>query len=1085
MGSARARRTIGGLLAAATLATTIATTIAVGTASGVGAEAGDGLRAVGAPTPTTGGAVSKAEATDPNAEGGVVTNAVGDVTIDSQGCSPDPVSFGADTTCTYAVQNQTATPANVDLSATGDSELTVTGGTQGATASNGTARAEDVALPPRTGSSMTVAPGPTFAGYYALETIPINPQTIGDEQLLNYTVQPFTWNGTVYTSIGISSNGYAIVGGGDTTKDQSLSPQDLPNATRPNNVLAPFWTDLTPVGGSLRVATVANTAQPPCERSYWFVAQWSMYEYGTTTTRKAQLWIEAKDPECATAVTPAEKVYFTYDFSTMTAAPARPFRIGAEDSTGTKGTMRPAGELPTDNYVVTSTGSVTPAPVVTWNVTGRGTGVGTGTVAATVESDLIPGSSTVFSDVTVTGHPAPVVSDDPDDLTVTTGQQAVFQAAADPGSTVGWEVSTDDGGSWDPVPGATSTTLAFPATIAHDGNRYRAVFSNATGTASTTSAEATLSVEQIDTTTAVTVNPAAPGYGDAVTFTATVSPSTATGSVQFALDGTPFGSPVALSGGTATSPATSALAPGSHTVSASYLGDTDHEASDDSTSFSVGLIPTSTSITNDPVGPTPGDDVTFTATVTPANATGTVEFVIDGEILGDPVPLVNGVAVSEALEDPGLGLHDMWAFYSGDSTHSMSNSGNQNFTVSAKATSFSVLASTPSPQVRLGQAAYTATLSPAPSGGTVQFTVDGQPVGAPVAVVNGTATTPTSAVTAAAGSHTLGASYSGDGTYGAVTDSTSFDVVKAASTITMGSSWNPYFQPQIQEFSLDVGPGEPTGTFQVALSGPDAPSPGTGNVTNGAAWVPITFPSTEHQYEVTITWEGNADLAPTSVTRVFQPETGMGTFVRQAYDVVLDRSADDAGHAYWTGRLGAGAATPIQVVDALARSVEGQRRVVRDAYLDLLGRQPDPAGLAYWQGKLAAGTSPEVLHSSLLASNEGYRRTGGNPLGYSVALYEHLLHRTASSPELTYWTTRLGRFPTTWDRQKAALIIGRSKEGTRSAVRTALGSGCGSTTATDAQKAELADRWLATKRHPTRLAGSALATVCYPDVDAS
>ncbi|MGN6693767.1 MAG: hypothetical protein ACTHN0_06280, partial [Aquihabitans sp.] len=511
--------------------------------------------------PTLGGTSAGADAITGRFDGtkapsdpvdGARPNAVGDVTIQSLGCAPDPVAFGAQTTCTYAVQNQTQTATTVDLQATGDDELAVVGADQGATVTGGTARAEDVPLPPRTASPIQVNPGSTFAGYYPLETIPINPQTISDDQILNYTVQPFRWNGATYTSIGISANGYAVVGGADTVKDATAAPQDVPNAGRPNNVLAPFWTDLTPAGGgSLRVATVANTAQPPCERAYWFVAQWDMFEFGTTTRRKAQLWIQADDPECATDPVPAETIYFTYDLSSMTAAPARPFRIAAENSTGTVGGMRPAGQLPTDNYVVTSSGSAQPAPIVTWKVTGEGRKGGTGTIASTVESSLIPGSSTVFTDVTVSDQALPAITDQPDDDTVTAGQQAVFSAAATGASSVRWQVSTDDGGSYDDIPGATSSTLAFTAHGGDDGNRYRAVFTNSSGQGEATTDAATLTVDPIATVTSVTASPAAPKVGQAVSFTATLSPSAATGTLHFKVDGSKHGGPVAVSRGSA------------------------------------------------------------------------------------------------------------------------------------------------------------------------------------------------------------------------------------------------------------------------------------------------------------------------------------------------------------------------------------------------------------------------------------------------------------------------------------------------------------------------------------------------------
>src|SRR5439155_6084450 len=52
-----------------------------------------------------------------------------------------------------------------------------------------------------------------------------------------------------------------------------------------------------------------------------------------------------------------------------------------------------------------------------------------------------------------------------------------------------------------------------------------------------------------------------------------------TGTVQFLVDGANFGSPVTLAGGSATSPSTTTLTAGSHTVTASYLGDATYAAS--------------------------------------------------------------------------------------------------------------------------------------------------------------------------------------------------------------------------------------------------------------------------------------------------------------------------------------------------------------------------------------------------------------------------------------------------------------------------------------------------------------------------
>ena len=84
--------------------------------------------------------------------------------------------------------------------------------------------------------------------------------------------------------------------------------------------------------------------------------------------------------------------------------------------------------------------------------------------------------------------------------------------------------------------------------------------------------------------------------GQAVTFRVNVTSTggTPTGNVQFTVDGANLGAPTALSGGTATSPATSSLSAGSHTVMANYLGSTALAASSASLTQVVTRTPCAT-----------------------------------------------------------------------------------------------------------------------------------------------------------------------------------------------------------------------------------------------------------------------------------------------------------------------------------------------------------------------------------------------------------------------------------------------------------------------------------------------------------
>lgn len=91
---------------------------------------------------------------------------------------------------------------------------------------------------------------------------------------------------------------------------------------------------------------------------------------------------------------------------------------------------------------------------------------------------------------------APSILKSPLSISVEEGQDAVFEAAAggNPAPTVQWQVS-EGGGAWTDIDGAAHTALLLPAVGPElTGNKYRAVFTNALGEATT--AAATLLVNE-------------------------------------------------------------------------------------------------------------------------------------------------------------------------------------------------------------------------------------------------------------------------------------------------------------------------------------------------------------------------------------------------------------------------------------------------------------------------------------------------------------------------------------------------------------------------------------------------------------
>ena len=208
-----------------------------------------------------------------------------------------------------------------------------------------------------------------------------------------------------------------------------------------------------------------------------------------------------------------------------------------------------------------------------------------------------------------------------------------------------------------------------------------------TTTTTTTTTPPPTSTSPAATTTTLTVSPATTTNGVAVTFTATVAPAAASGTVLFTVTNAAAGmtssfGPIALNGGTA-SYTSSSLSVGNLTVSAAYSGATAYLAS---TSPSVALIisnaapvtgpvtaaSTTTSLLSNLGTAVQGTNVTFTAGVQPAAATGTVSFQIGSTVLGTGT-LASGTATFATTQLP-VGTDSVTAVYQGTTAYKTSTS---------------------------------------------------------------------------------------------------------------------------------------------------------------------------------------------------------------------------------------------------------------------------------------------------------------------------------------------------------------------------------------------------------------------------
>ena len=356
-------------------------------------------------------------------------------------------------------------------------------------------------------------------------------------------------------------------------------------------------------------------------------------------------------------------------------------------------------------------------------------------------------------------------------------------------------------------------------------NRDSFIYRVTTGTGAVSNlARVTIRVrEQTTTSVSSSANPSV--WGQSVSFTATVSPTTATGTVQFKIDGVDFGSPVTLVNGTATSGSTSSLSVGSHPVTVIYGGDDEFVGSTGSLSQTANKADTTTTITGDTPDPSKVGQaytVSFTVTANPPGAgtpTGTV-MVTDGTGGTCSASVATG---SCTLTSMTAGAKTLTAVYAGDSNFNGSTSAGEPHQVDKADTTTAITSDSPDPS-NVGQPySVTFSVSVTPPGA-------GTPTGT-VTVSDGTGGTCSASVAAGscsltsttAGSKTLTAVYGGDGNFNGSTSAGEPHQVDKADTTTAITSDTPdpskVGQPYTVTFSVSVTPpgaGTPTGMVTVS-----------------------------------------------------------------------------------------------------------------------------------------------------------------------------------------------------------------------------------------------------------------------------
>ena len=300
----------------------------------------------------------------------------------AQSCDPSTIRRNETSTCGVTVRNNSLSPADVSTVSTTSLNLPVTAVT-GATRVNAHRVTASATLAGRQPDAPDIAPGALF-GYIPLDAFGVTPIAVGDETALNFNVPAYVYAGQTLNRLGVTSNGY-LVAGGATGQDIDFIPQTFPNPARPNNVLAPFWTDLDGTAAPGIFAVILTDGV-----SDWFVVESRLNVFGTTSQRVFQVWI---------GLNGTEDITFAYDPGNLPADPGFPFNVGAENADGSAGDQITG--LPTEDLRVTSAPGA-PGGSLTYSFVVQGVLRGTGTVRTDMTTPLVNGTTTDVDTINVT-----------------------------------------------------------------------------------------------------------------------------------------------------------------------------------------------------------------------------------------------------------------------------------------------------------------------------------------------------------------------------------------------------------------------------------------------------------------------------------------------------------------------------------------------------------------------------------------------------------------------------------------------------------------------------------------------------------
>jgi hypothetical protein len=391
--------------------------------------------------------------------------------------------------------------------------------------------------------------------------------------------------------------------------------------------------------------------------------------------------------------------------------------------------------------------------------------VGSHSITASYAGDANLGASTSAVLTQVVDRAAAVVGLTSSSNPATFGTSVTFTASITNGAT--GTVAFLDGASTLGVVGISAGTAMFTiSTLSAGTHNITVTYAGDTNFTGGTSAPVPQVVNRAVSTTLVSSSSNPSAFAGSVTFTATIN-SGATGTITFS-DGATILGTVSVSNALATF-ATSALATGSHPITASYSGDANFNPSTSSVLPQVvDNAATLIGLTSSANPATFGTSITFTASIT-NGATGTVAFADGGSTLG--VVAISGGTAMFTASTLSAGTHNITVTYGGDSNFGAASSALAQVINSAASTT--TISSSSNPSGFGGSVTFTAIVTIGATG-NVAFNDGATTLGSAI-LLNGAATFATTALST--GSHAIIAAYSGDANYNPSASSTLTQVV--------------------------------------------------------------------------------------------------------------------------------------------------------------------------------------------------------------------------------------------------------------------------------------------------------------------